>query len=233
MKFQSISPQTYLKRESCIRLCLANYSRKVCEQVLSNGVLVRFAFVCVIANIHALNFHIMNSNQLAQFSVLLRQPFQVDKRFSSLNETKLKMKGVFFLTICSLLANISFAGIFNYIGLNVGPECISLLQILRTTITLCEQRENRKMWDGVINCHRPMNDEVRKPFFFKFSFIGSEIQISNQFLRASAEAQCPRPKYVQQPNNTANSIEDVFLNICGVLEGGLINFGIVSLSSSK
>lgn len=47
-------------------------------------------------------------------------------------------------------------------------------------------------------------------------------------MRASGEAQCPRPKFVMQPNNTDSSIEDVFYNICGIVEGGWIDFGKVS-----
>lgn len=52
-------------------------------------------------------------------------------------------------------------------------------------------------------------------------------------MRASGEAQCPLPKYVQEPNNTMNSMEDVFYNICGIVEGSWWEFAQVSLVVSS
>lgn len=41
-------------------------------------------------------------------------------------------------------------------------------------------------------------------------------------MRSSGQAHCPLPKYVQDPTNTTYSIEDVFLNVCGFVEGNLL-----------
>lgn len=49
-------------------------------------------------------------------------------------------------------------------------------------------------------------------------------------MRASGEAQCPLPKFVEQPNSTDYSIEDVFFNICGLVEGSWWQFAQVSLN---
>ena len=38
-------------------------------------------------------------------------------------------------------------------------------------------------------------------------------------MRNSGEAQCPSPKYVEDPTDTNYSIQDVFFNICGLVEG--------------
>lgn len=48
-------------------------------------------------------------------------------------------------------------------------------------------------------------------------------------MRESGEAQCPIPKYVQDPTNTDNTIQDVFFNICGLIDGGFFNQVRVSL----
>lgn len=38
-------------------------------------------------------------------------------------------------------------------------------------------------------------------------------------MRSSANALCPNPKYVQDPTDTRYSIADVFVNVCGLVEG--------------
>lgn len=45
-------------------------------------------------------------------------------------------------------------------------------------------------------------------------------------MKASGEAQCPMPKYVQDANNT-ESINDVFFNICGLVDGSWWEFAKV------
>lgn len=50
-----------------------------------------------------------------------------------------------------------------------------------------------------------------------------------QFMRSSGEAQCPDPKYVDDPTDTDYSMQDVFLNICGFMEGSWYNQIKVSL----
>lgn len=49
-------------------------------------------------------------------------------------------------------------------------------------------------------------------------------------MRNSGEAQCPNPKYVKDPTNTDYSIQDVFFNICGLVDGGWYNQISVCLS---
>lgn len=38
-------------------------------------------------------------------------------------------------------------------------------------------------------------------------------------MRNSGEAQCPSPKFVEDPTDYSYSIQDVFKNICGLVEG--------------
>lgn len=48
-------------------------------------------------------------------------------------------------------------------------------------------------------------------------------------MRNSGEAQCPSPKYVQDPTDTNYSIQDVFFNICGLVEGSTADLLSVSI----
>lgn len=48
-------------------------------------------------------------------------------------------------------------------------------------------------------------------------------------MRQSGEAQCPNPKVVQDPTNTDYSIQDVFFNICGLVDGTFFDQIRVSL----
>jgi len=79
---------------------------------------------------------------------------------------------------------------------------MSLFQIDAATKILCRQRDNKILWQKVIDCHRPLTDE---------------------FMRQSGEARCPSPKHVEDPTNTAYTIQDVFFNICGLVDGSLLN----------
>lgn len=48
-----------------------------------------------------------------------------------------------------------------------GEDCMSVIQILAATRTLCkEQRNNKHLWQQVIDCHRPMSDEVQLYLLF-------------------------------------------------------------------
>lgn len=49
-------------------------------------------------------------------------------------------------------------------------------------------------------------------------------------MRQSGEAKCPSPKYVNDPTNTNYSIQDVFFNICGLIDGSLMDQISVSLT---
>lgn len=42
-------------------------------------------------------------------------------------------------------------------------------------------------------------------------------------MRKSGEAQCPYPKHVQDPTDTNYSIQDVFFNICGLIDGSFFH----------
>lgn len=53
--------------------------------------------------------------------------------------------------------------------------------------------------------------------------------VSKQFMRISGEAQCPIDKHVEDPTDTNYSIEDVFFNICGLIDGSFFNQLRVSL----
>lgn len=48
-------------------------------------------------------------------------------------------------------------------------------------------------------------------------------------MRISGEAQCPIDKHVEDPTDTNYSIEDVFFNICGLIDGSFFNQLRVSL----
>lgn len=41
------------------------------------------------------------------------------------------------------------------------PDCISLSQLSRAMRIGCiEQRDNKTLWNNIIECHRPISDEV-------------------------------------------------------------------------
>lgn len=48
-------------------------------------------------------------------------------------------------------------------------------------------------------------------------------------MRASGEAQCPIPKAVQNANDTTYSIQQVYRNICGLVDGNWWEFAKVTL----
>lgn len=69
------------------------------------------------------------------------------------------MKVGLFLLICAALQMCS----------NVMTEdCMSLLQIAAATRTLCKQRRNKDLWQQVIDCHRPITDEVKYFVYYEF-----------------------------------------------------------------
>lgn len=42
-----------------------------------------------------------------------------------------------------------------------GEDCMSVLQLITATRSLCQQqRHNKVLWQQVIDCHQPMSDEV-------------------------------------------------------------------------
>lgn len=51
-------------------------------------------------------------------------------------------------------------------------------------------------------------------------------------MRQSGEARCPSPKYVEDPTNYDYSIQDVFFNICGLIDGSWYNQISVSLRNN-
>jgi len=108
--------------------------------------------------------------------------------------SNLKMNLWFFIWVYTFLQ--MYSNVFGQ------ENCMSLLQITAATKNLCQQRDNKILWQKVIDCHRPLTDE---------------------FMRQSGEAQCPSPKYVDDPTNTNHSIQDVFYNICGLVDGGLLS----------
>lgn len=55
------------------------------------------------------------------------------------------------------------------------PECISTSQLSRAMQICCiEQRDNKTLWSNIIDCHRPISDEVKvnqiyhSVFYFTF-----------------------------------------------------------------
>lgn len=70
------------------------------------------------------------------------------------------MKVFLFLLICCFQQMYASASLAAFLGLDLGPECISLSQLYEVTEVLCGQKDNRDLWDDVIQCHRPMTDEV-------------------------------------------------------------------------
>jgi len=103
------------------------------------------------------------------------------------------MKVWFYLCVCTLLQMYSSV---------LSQDCITLFQFNTATNILCRlHRNNKELWQKVIDCHRPIDD---------------------QFLRESSEARCPSPKYVQDPTNLNYTIQDVFLNACGLVDGNAL-----------
>lgn len=47
-------------------------------------------------------------------------------------------------------------------------------------------------------------------------------------MRSSAEARCPVPKVVEDPTDTTHPMTDVFLNICGLVQGNLLQIAQVN-----
>ncbi|XP_037052522.1 uncharacterized protein LOC119086053 [Bradysia coprophila] len=76
--------------------------------------------------------------------------------------------------------------------------CISTQQLLAATAMACQQKNNTDLWQKIIDCHEP---------------------ISDQFLRVSSEARCPKNRHVEDPMDTSFSIQEVFFNICDLIEG--------------
>jgi hypothetical protein len=106
------------------------------------------------------------------------------------------MKVSIFLLIC--FSYQVYASFFTNLAGYVAPSCITKSQLDNATATLCAQKDNKALWQQVIDCHYP---------------------ISEDFMRNSGEAQCPSPKYVEDPTDYSYSLQDVFLNICGFVEG--------------
>lgn len=53
-------------------------------------------------------------------------------------------------------------------GAELTLECITRDQLKVATEILCKhQRDNQTLWNSVIECHRPMTDEVKCYFFLK------------------------------------------------------------------
>ncbi|KAG4065232.1 hypothetical protein HA402_012674 [Bradysia odoriphaga] len=76
--------------------------------------------------------------------------------------------------------------------------CISTPQLLGATAMACQQKNNTELWQKIIDCH---------------------VSISDQFLRVSSEARCPKNRPVKNPMDTSISMQDVFFNICDLVEG--------------
>lgn len=53
----------------------------------------------------------------------------------------------------------------------------------------------------------------------RYSIIWFSILEKFQFLRSSREAHCPIPKVVDNPIDTNFTIQEVFFNVCGFVEG--------------
>lgn len=45
-----------------------------------------------------------------------------------------------------------------------GDDCMSVSQIAAATRILCQQRDNKVLWQKVIDCHKPMSDKVKYSF---------------------------------------------------------------------
>lgn len=81
----------------------------------------------------------------------------------------LKMKVFLFLLICSLQQMYSGGSLLAFMGLDLGPACITLSQIYKATEVLCKQRNATDLWKSVIECHKPINETV---CFYFILFLG-------------------------------------------------------------
>lgn len=78
------------------------------------------------------------------------------------------LKVVFFiLSIFILQITYSNANLASLLG--VGPECISLFELIRLTRIACENRDNASLWQAIIDCHDPISEQVFCLHFIKFS----------------------------------------------------------------
>ncbi|KAJ6637988.1 hypothetical protein Bhyg_10720, partial [Pseudolycoriella hygida] len=69
--------------------------------------------------------------------------------------------------------------------------------LLKSTAIACTQKGNYTLWKQIIDCHRPL---------------------PSKFLRESSEANCAVRKHVQDPTNWRYTLQEVFFNICGLVE---------------
>lgn len=102
----------------------------------------------------------------------------------------MKTCNVFWIFILLKYSNGTFYGV------EVGPECITSSQLIRATEILCQdQRNNKTLWDRVIECHRPMTDTLFRIyiFWFKWSFSLAERLHENEFVKGQASEKIMRP----------------------------------------
>ncbi|KAG4065881.1 hypothetical protein HA402_012559 [Bradysia odoriphaga] len=57
--------------------------------------------------------------------------------------------------------------------------------------------------------------------------------VNAKFLRQSGEAQCPAPKVVENPTDRNYSIQEVFFNVCGFVQGNVLDITAVSWNYSR
>lgn len=75
------------------------------------------------------------------------------------------MKKLFVFTTFIVLQYLNGSCAYSYSSYAEDAEpqqsCITLIQIIRTIEILCENhRNNQTLWNTVIECHRPITDEV-------------------------------------------------------------------------
>ncbi|XP_037026030.1 uncharacterized protein LOC119067256 [Bradysia coprophila] len=104
---------------------------------------------------------------------------------------------LFWCCICTI-----FQQIYSNSMPNIGADCISIFQIVKGVQILCDNKNNATLWQHSIDCHA---------------------EISEEFLRGSGEAQCPTPKEVKNPTDRNYSIQEVFFNICGLVQGDVLD----------
>lgn len=71
-----------------------------------------------------------------------------------------KMKVFFFVLIVLLQEMPSNADSSWFEGLSLGPACISLKQLYKSVQVLCGQKNNTELWQKVIECHVPIDEDV-------------------------------------------------------------------------
>ena len=64
---------------------------------------------------------------------------------------------IFLLISVSYAVNAAF---YSNLSGYLAPDCITFSQLDNATATLCQQKDNKDLWQKVIDCHQPIDETV-------------------------------------------------------------------------